>query len=153
MSAGRNWFGLSSLFSSRRGKAVIGSEAISGVHALASTMAAVVITGGTVDMVLRMCRERKNDDKIFFIGNGGSAAIANHMAADWMKNGGFRALSFSDSSLLTCVSNDIGYGSSFSVPIGRYGGPADLLFAISSSGASINILNGVLAAKRVACGL
>jgi hypothetical protein len=44
-----------------------------------------------------------------FIGNGGSAAIASHMTADYSKNGGIRAVAFNDASLLTCLSNDFGY--------------------------------------------
>ena len=47
--------------------------------------------------------------KLIFIGNGASAAISSHMATDFWKNGGIRALAFNDSSLLTCVSNDYGY--------------------------------------------
>jgi len=89
--------------------------------------------------------------KVIFIGNGGSAAIANHMAIDFWKNGGMRTKSFSDSSLLTCISNDYGYKHVFEKPIEMFADPGDVLVAISSSGKSENILNGVRAAKEKGC--
>ena len=47
--------------------------------------------------------------QLFFIGNGGSAAIASHMTADFMKNGGMKTYSLYDSSVTTCMGNDYGY--------------------------------------------
>jgi hypothetical protein len=44
-----------------------------------------------------------------FIGNGGSAAIASHMAIDFTKNGGMPAMCFNDGAALTCLGNDLGY--------------------------------------------
>lgn len=85
--------------------------------------------------------------KTFFIGNGGSAAIASHMAIDFWKNVGIEALSFSDSSLLTCISNDFGYDYVFAKPIEFFAGKNDTLVSISSSGKSQNILKAVGAAK------
>lgn len=81
--------------------------------------------------------------KIFFIGNGGSAAIASHMAIDFWKNGRMQAMAFNDSSLLTCISNDFGYEHVFAKPIEFFAGNKDVLFAISSSGKSKNILKAV----------
>lgn len=89
--------------------------------------------------------------KIIFIGNGGSAAIASHMAIDFWKNGGIQAMAFNDSSLLTCISNDFGYKHVFEKPIEFFANPNDILFAISSSGRSENILRGVKAAKSKGC--
>ncbi len=85
--------------------------------------------------------------RLFFIGNGGSAAIAAHMAADWMKNGDFPTFSFTEGPLVTCITNDLGYENSFWLPIDAHGGIGDVLFAISSSGTSKNILCAVEAAK------
>ena len=105
------------------------------------------ITGKSFGEILKICDDtRASGNSVFFIGNGGSAAIASHMAADWMKNGKFKAQCFNESSQLTCLSNDLGYGSVFSEPIRRFGEPGDLLFAISSSGSSINIINAANAA-------
>ena len=89
--------------------------------------------------------------KLIFIGNGGSAAIASHLALDFWKNGGIRATAFNDAALLTCVSNDYGYAYSFEKPIGMFVDKGDLLVAISSSGQSENILNGVKAARKKGC--
>ncbi len=96
--------------------------------------------------MLAECGARKA--KSIFIGNGGSAAIASHMATDLWKNGGVRAITFNDSALLTCISNDHGYKFVFEKSISMFADPADLLIAISSSGRSENILRGVAAAKE-----
>jgi len=85
--------------------------------------------------------------KVIFIGNGGSAAIASHLAVDYWKNGGMRAIAFNDSSLLTCVSNDFGYLQVFAKPFEMFADTGDVLVAISSSGRSENILLAVNVAK------
>lgn len=89
--------------------------------------------------------------KVLFIGNGGSAAIASHMAIDFWKNGNMPAMAFNDGSLLTCISNDFGYQHVFEKPIEMFAGTGDVLFAISSSGKSDNILRGVAAARTKGC--
>ncbi len=89
--------------------------------------------------------------KVMFIGNGGSAAIASHMAIDFWKNGGMRAMSFNDPSQLTCLSNDLGYENVFSSPIDMFADEDDVLVAISSSGKSSNILNAVKTAGEKGC--
>ena len=94
---------------------------------------------------------QKKDRKVMFIGNGGSASIASHMTTDLLKNGGIRAVSFNDPTLLTCISNDLGYENVFARPIEILASKGDILFAISSSGQSKNILNAVKAAKKRGC--
>lgn len=102
-----------------------------------------------IDLSIRMIINRSaSGGKLLFIGNGGSAAIASHMAVDFWKNAGIRAVAFNDSSLLTCISNDYGYEHVFEKPIEMFAEPADTLIAISSSGQSENILRGVSAAKK-----
>jgi len=91
---------------------------------------------------------KSKGNRVFFVGNGGSAAIASHMTTDWLKNGGFAALCFNDGSQLTCLSNDLGYERSFAAPLELHGREGDLLIAISSSGKSENILAAVTAARR-----
>lgn len=98
-----------------------------------------------------MAALKRNNKKIIFIGNGGSASIASHQAVDYWKNGKIKAISFNDSSLLTCLSNDFGYPQVFSKAIEHFAEKGDLLFAISSSGKSPNILNGVRAARKKGC--
>lgn len=88
---------------------------------------------------------------LFFIGNGGSAAIASHMAIDYTKNGGYKAIAFNDAAALTCISNDFSYQDVFSYNIKRWAQKGDLVFAISSSGESQNIINAAQAAKNAGC--
>jgi D-sedoheptulose 7-phosphate isomerase len=90
-------------------------------------------------------------NKLIFIGNGGSAAIASHMATDYSKNGGIRALALNDSVMLTCLGNDLGYGEVFANQVDLYARPQDLVIAISSSGRSANILNAVKVARTAKC--
>ncbi|HNT97610.1 MAG TPA: SIS domain-containing protein [Elusimicrobiales bacterium] len=89
--------------------------------------------------------------KIMFVGNGASAAISSHLAADYLKNGGMRALAFNDAALLTCVSNDISYSKVFEVPLKAMADAGDLLVAISSSGRSPNVIAAAKAASAAGC--
>jgi D-sedoheptulose 7-phosphate isomerase len=89
--------------------------------------------------------------KLIFVGNGGSAAIASHMAVDYSKNGGIRALAFNDASFLTCLGNDLGYENVFAKQIELHAAAGDLLVAISSSGRSPNIINAVEVARDRDC--
>lgn len=91
--------------------------------------------------------------KIIMVGNGGSAGIASHQSVDYWKNGGVRAIAFNDASLLTCIGNDLGYEQVFSAPIEQFADAGDIVFAISSSGASPNILNAAKAARNTGCQL
>lgn len=91
--------------------------------------------------------------KLMFCGNGGSAADAQHLAAELVGRlvRDRRALPgialTVDSSALTCISNDFGYEEIFSRQINGIGRPGDVLFAISTSGNSANILRAVEVAK------
>ena len=58
------------------------------------------------------------------IGNGGSAAIASHLATDYTKNGGLRTQAFNDGSMLTCLGNDLGYENVFAKQIEMFARPA-----------------------------
>ena len=86
--------------------------------------------------------------KIIFIGNGASASIASHMSTDFWKNGSMRAIAFNDAALLTCLSNDCGYENVFGKSVEMFADEGDILVAISSSGKSENILNGVREARK-----
>lgn len=101
-----------------------------------------------IGSVKKCCQSGK---KVIFVGNGGSSAIANHQATDYWKNGGVRAISFSESSMLTCLSNDYGYEHVFSKSIEGFADKGDVVIAISSSGKSQNILNAVKSAKDKEC--
>lgn len=91
--------------------------------------------------------------KVILIGNGGSAAIASHIAVDLLKNCHVPALAFNDASFLTCIGNDLGYEEVFAKPVSMLGNAADVLIAISSSGKSANILKAVDASLMNSMGI
>ncbi|MFN7106657.1 MAG: SIS domain-containing protein [Brevundimonas sp.] len=95
-----------------------------------------------------------DDRRIFSCGNGGSAAIANHLLCDWLK--GVRTGTHlkpkvhtlsSSVELITALANDIGVEEIFSYPLVSLAQKGDLLIAISSSGASPNIVRAVEQAR------
>lgn len=90
---------------------------------------------------------QKSNNTMYFIGNGASAMMASHMAADASKNGEVRCLAFNDPALMTAVSNDIAYDECFAVPIKRFADAGDALITISSSGNSPNIIKAIETAK------
>lgn len=86
---------------------------------------------------------KKREKSLFFVGNGGSAAIAGHHATDFIRTCKIRAFAPFDYTLLTCMANDHGYENVFSEPLKLMAKSGDILIAISSSGQSKNILNAV----------
>lgn len=86
---------------------------------------------------------KKNKSQVFFLGNGGSSAIASHMTADFMKNGGMNTYSLYDNAVTTCMGNDYGYEHIFSKPMEFLVREGDLVVVISSSGNSQNIINAI----------
>lgn len=123
------------------------------IEATVDTRGPVSLSEGLERGIELITSRTQAGSKVMFIGNGGSAAIASHQAVDYWKNGGMRAISFNDSSLLTCISNDYGYPHVFEKPIEMFADPGDLLIAISSSGQSDNILRGSRAALVKGCDL
>ncbi len=95
-------------------------------------------------------RTRTTQNQLCFIGNGGSAAIASHMAIDFFNKGKFISRCFNDAAALTCLANDYGYKSVFDMQVARVIVRGDVLIAISSSGESDNILRAAKTAKMVA---
>jgi len=95
-----------------------------------------------------------NDKKVLFCGNGGSAADAQHLAAEF--SGRFykdRDPLFSEAlhvnaSYLTAVANDYGFNQIYSRIIQAKGRAGDVLFAISTSGNSANIIEALKQAKK-----
>jgi len=97
----------------------------------------------------------RQERKILFCGNGGSAADAQHLAAELVgrferERPAFPALALSvDSSALTAISNDCGFDRIFSRQIQGLGKPGDVLVAISTSGNSPNVNEGARAAREM----
>lgn len=92
---------------------------------------------------------KSSHNTMYFIGNGASACMASHMAADFNKTCGCRATSFNDIALMTAVSNDISYEECFSIPLSRFAVNEDALITISSSGNSPNIIKAIHQAKDI----
>ena len=86
---------------------------------------------------------------IYIVGNGASAAMASHFAADACNNGGLRVQAFNDPALLTATANDLVFEQVFALPLARLGRAGDLLIAISSSGSSPNILRALERAQAM----
>lgn len=103
---------------------------------------------GIKHLVNGFSEKKSKGSKIFFIGNGGSAAIASHMTADYMKNGGMNTYSLYDTAVTTCIGNDYGYEEVFARPLSFLASEGDLLVAVSSSGRSQNIINAIKAARN-----
>jgi D-sedoheptulose 7-phosphate isomerase len=95
----------------------------------------------------------KKSGKIIIIGNGGSAAIASHLAIDFTKAANIRAINFNESSILTCFSNDYGYEHWAEMALEFYADKYDLVVLISSSGQSKNIINAGRKAKKMGLSL
>jgi len=92
-------------------------------------------------------RDKKRS--IYLIGNGASASMASHFAADLAKNAHLHTEVFSDLSLITAISNDMGYEYVFAEPLQRRSKNGDMLVAISSSGTSKNILRAAEVAQKI----
>jgi len=90
---------------------------------------------------------KANNGKVIIVGNGGSAAIASHVSIDFTKAAQIRSVTFNESSLLTCFSNDYGYDRWVEKALDFYADKQDMVILISSSGQSKNIINGAIKAK------
>ena len=98
----------------------------------------------------------KNNGKLMFCGNGGSAAECKHMSAEYCATldhkrprPGIASISLTtDSSFLTAWTNDFGYEDIFSRQVETLGKKGDLLFCYSTSGNSENVINAAKIAKR-----
>jgi len=95
------------------------------------------------------CKAIKNGNKILFIGNGGSAADAQHLAGELVNRFGFERPGLSaialttDTSVITSIANDYGFEKVFSRQVQAVGIKGDVLLALSTSGNSANILEGI----------
>ncbi len=96
---------------------------------------------------LRSIREKGN--RVYLIGNGGSAGVASHTATDFMNVVKLRAHTLYDSSILTCMTNDYGYENAFARMLSQVAAKGDALIAISSSGKSQNIRNAATTVKQM----
>lgn len=94
---------------------------------------------------------KKNKKKVIIVGNGGSAAISSHVSVDLTKMCNIRAVNFNEADLITCFSNDYGYENWVKEALSSFADKGDLLICVSSSGESMNIVNGANFAKKFGC--
>jgi D-sedoheptulose 7-phosphate isomerase len=121
-------------------------------------LGSVIEQAGLVKEVVGLIEQSVNNGgKVIWLGNGGSAADAQHMAAELMvryvKNRqpiASIALT-TDSSILTAHSNDYEFESVFSRQIQGLSRPGDIVIAMSTSGNSANIVKAVNVAKEYGC--
>jgi D-sedoheptulose 7-phosphate isomerase len=110
-----------------------------------------------VQVAKLMARAFRDGRKVLLFGNGGSAADAAHIAAEFVgrykrERAPLPAIALAtDIAAITCISNDYGFDELFARQVRAHGQKGDVAVAISTSGNSPNVLKGVEAAK--ACGL
>lgn len=109
----------------------------------------------SIEAAARLCKTAlRNGKKILIAGNGGSAADAQHIAAELVgrfekERSGMAAIALTtDSSALTAIANDYGYQRVFSRQVEALGNSGDLFIGISTSGNSANIIEAVNVAKQ-----
>lgn len=99
----------------------------------------------------------RNGNKILICGNGGSAADAQHLAAEFVgryetERIGLPAVALTtDTSALTALSNDYGFERIFSRQVEALAKTGDVLIAISTSGNSPNVISAVMSARKAGC--
>lgn len=103
-----------------------------------------------------LVKARQDGHHVLVAGNGGSAAIANHLECDASKGTHVhgkpalmtRSLS-ANASMLTALGNDVGFESVFDKQVDYYGRPGDVVLLVSSSGNSPNVVNACRRAKEL----
>lgn len=99
----------------------------------------------------------QNKGKLIFMGNGGSAADSQHLAAEFVvrykaERRPLAAIALTvDTSILTAHSNDYSYDTVFTRQIQALATPNDLVIGISTSGNSTNIIHALTAAQAIGC--
>jgi D-sedoheptulose 7-phosphate isomerase len=102
----------------------------------------------------RMAEAFRSGNKVLWFGNGGSAADAQHLAAEFsgrflMDRPGLASEALSvNTSALTAIGNDFGYENVFSRQVEAHARPGDVVVGITTSGGSKNVLRGLAAAKE-----
>lgn len=108
---------------------------------------------GIVDSLIQIkdifLKTSKSGGKIVLAGNGGSAAMASHVAVDLTKNAGVEAITFNEYDLITTLANDYGYDNWIAKAIEFHAKPNDLVVLISASGQSKNVLNAAKKANDI----
>ena len=108
---------------------------------------------GLIALAQKIAGAFTNDRKVMLCGNGGSAADAQHIAAEFinrfeMERPPLPAIALTtDSSVITCIGNDYSFDEIFAKQIKALGVEGDVLLAISTSGNSMNVIKAAEAAR------
>ncbi|PPR55133.1 MAG: Phosphoheptose isomerase [Alphaproteobacteria bacterium MarineAlpha5_Bin2] len=100
------------------------------------------------DSVNLIANTKKNKNKIYIVGNGGSSSIASHVSVDFAKVAKVNCSTFNNANLITCFANDYKYENWVVEAIKAYSSKKDLFILISSSGTSKNIVNAAQYCKK-----
>ena len=114
--------------------------------------------GHSVEVAAKLCLDcLKNGNKILLFGNGGSAADAQHIAAELVgryktERKGLAAIALTtDTSALTAISNDYGYDCVFDRQVEALANTGDVAIGISTGGSSANVASALKLAKDLDC--
>ena len=136
-------------------KSIIKNEFKEHIETSKKTMEACI---NEVEIAANICiNSLKNGNKILIFGNGGSAADAQHIAAEIIgryktERKGLAAIALTtDSSVLTAIGNDFGYQEVFKRQIEALAHPGDTLIGISTGGSSKNVVNALKIAQNMQC--
>lgn len=125
---------------------------------LKTTKATIECIVPSLEIAANLCiNGLQNGGKILIFGNGGSAADAQHIAAELVgrykvERKSLAAIALTtDSSAITCIANDYSYDYVFSRQLEALANPKDVAIGISTGGTSSNIVNGIKTAKDLGC--
>jgi len=115
------------------------------------------IDANDIEITIKLLREVRDACRnIYIIGNGGSGGNANHIANDFTYGVGVKNNKYIDieslcanSSVITCLANDIGYENIFAHQLSVKGSADDLLISLSGSGNSKNIINAIQISNKL----
>jgi len=96
----------------------------------------------------KLGRLKAANQKLYIVGNGGSAGVASHACIDFLNVAKISAFTLHEASSLTCLANDYGYENAYALYVKQVAQAGDLLIAISSSGNSANIHRACEAMKE-----
>lgn len=125
---------------------------------LKTSKATMESIGDSLEIAAKLCIESlKNGGKILIFGNGGSAADAQHIAAELVgrykvERKGLAAIALTtDTSVLTSISNDYGYVHVFDRQVEALANKGDVAIGISTGGTSANVISALDIAKEIGC--
>ncbi len=126
-----------------------------GFHELLGDRNNLLLEARYEQQVADMAHAFQTGGKVLWFGNGGSAADAQHLAAEFTghflrERGALPSEALTvNTSAVTAIGNDFGYDNIFSRLVEAFAGPKDVVVGITTSGASKNVVKGLEAAKKI----